>query len=241
MLLTKGYLIKDKYKTKEYEEYTMELLPKERLNEVIDLQLKVYDGIDNKEILYLDSYDEMYEDMKNGAKVIGVLNSQGKLISYRYIGFPGNDSRNLGYDINLPKKELDSVVHLETTVVDPIYRGNNLQSLTLEIAKDLVSEEGYKHLLCTVSPYNFYSLYNVMKNGLKIKKIKIKYGKSNENDGLLRFILHRDLMHPYTNPIDLVVSKWANLDKQRELIENGYIGYEIFKDTRKLNYIKFQS
>lgn len=239
-MITKGYLIKDKYKAKELEEYTIELLPKEKLNEVIDLQLKVYDGIDNKEILYLDTYDEMYEDMKNGAKVIGVLNSKGKLISYRYIGFPGKDSRNLGYDINLPKKELESVVHLETTVVDPIYRGNNLQSATLEIATDITLKNGYKHILCTVSPYNFYSLYNVMKNGLKIKKIKKKYGKSDEDEGLLRFILHRDLMNPYSHPIDLVVSKWANLDKQIELIENGYVGFELFKDTRLLNYIKFE-
>jgi ribosomal protein S18 acetylase RimI-like enzyme len=183
----------------------------------------------------------MYEDLKNGAKVIGVRNNRGKLISYRYIGFPGKDSRNLGYDINLPKDELDSVVHLETTVVKPIYRGNNLQSLTLEIATELVKEEGYKHLLCTVSPYNFFSLYNVMKNGLKIKKLKKKYARTENEEGMWRFILHRDLKNPYSNPVDLVVSKWANLEKQKELIEDGYIGFEIFKDTRLLNYMKFEN
>ncbi|MBC8587197.1 hypothetical protein [Paratissierella segnis] len=241
MLLTTGYLIKDKYNTRKREEYTIELIPKANLNEVIDLQLEVYEGIDNKEILYLDSYDEMYEDLKNGAKVIGVRNNRGKLISYRYIGFPGKDSRNLGYDINLPKDELDSVVHLETTVVKPIYRGNNLQSLTLEIATELVKEEGYKHLLCTVSPYNFFSLYNVMKNGLKIKKLKKKYARTENEEGMWRFILHRDLKNPYSNPVDLVVSKWANLEKQKELIEDGYIGFEIFKDTRLLNYMKFEN
>lgn len=241
MILSKGFLVKDKYNTKQYEDFTMELLPKSRLNEVVDLQLKVYDGIDNKEILFLDTFDEMYDDMVSGAKIIGVLNSKNELISYRYIGFPGNDSRNLGYDIDLPKNELENVVHLETTVVDPLYRGNNLQSMTLEIAMDLVQDEGYNHLLCTVSPYNFFSLYNIMKNGLKIKKLKRKYGKTSEDEGLLRFILHRDLMHPYSNPVDLVVSRWGNLDKQKQLIENGYIGFEIFKDTKVLNYLKFQS
>lgn len=241
MLLTKEYLIKDKYNTNECEEYTTSLLTKDSLNEVIELQLLVYDGIDNKEILYLDSYEAMYEDLKNGAKIIGVRNSKGKLISYRYIGFPGKDSRNLGYDIHLPIDELDGVVHLETTVIEPIYRGNNLQSLTLGLATQLVKEEGYKHLLCTVSPYNFHSLYNVMKNGLKIKKLKKKYAKNPKEEGIWRFILHRDLNNPYSNPVDLVVSKWANLKKQMELIENGYIGYEIFKDTQLLNYIKFEN
>jgi hypothetical protein len=42
------------------------------------------------------------------------------------------------------------------------------------------------------------------------------------------------------NPVDLVISKWANLEMQRDLIEQGYIGYEINKDSQQLNYIKFE-
>ena len=241
MKLNKGNILKNKNTSMELEEYSMKILSKDRLSEVIELEQKVYEGLGNKDILYVDTYDEMLADMEQGAKIIGVLNSKDRIIAYRYMGFPGYDKRNMGFDINLPVDELDKVVHLETTVVDPVYRGNGLQDLTLQIATNLVKKDGYRHLLCTVSPYNFYSLYNVMKNGLKIKSLKKKYATSEAgNDGLWRFILHSDLERPLLNPIDAVISKWANLDLQRELIDNGYVGYEISKETRQLNYMKFE-
>ncbi|MDX9916993.1 MAG: hypothetical protein RBT15_03160 [Gudongella sp.] len=240
MIIGQGTLIKNKHDNVEIEEYKMKILDERWLNEVIDLQMHVYDNLPNKDVLYVDSYDDMLSDMEDGAKIIGVLNSKKRLVAYRYIAFPGKDSRNLGYDIDMPVDQLDSVVHLETTVVDPLYRGNSLQSLTLQAASKIVREDGYRHLLCTVSPYNFYSLYNIMMNGLKIKSLKRKYGSEESGDeGLWRFILHSDMEKRLFNPVDLVVSKWANLDKQRELIENGYVGYEIMKDTKQLNYIKF--
>ncbi|MDY0236168.1 MAG: GNAT family N-acetyltransferase [Gudongella sp.] len=242
MLLNKGHVIKNKHENMELEEYRMELLGKDRLREVIELQQHVYDKLPNKDVLYMDSYYEMLEDMDSGAKIIGVQNENNRIIAYRYIGFPGKNKRNLGYDINLAEEEMDKVVHLETTVVDPLYRGNNLQSLTLEAAKQMVMKDGYEHFLCTVSPHNFYSLYNIMKNGLMIKALKKKYGSTEVgDDGLWRFILHSDIKkQSILNPIDLVLSKWANLDMQKDLINQGYIGYELNKDSRVLNYIKFE-
>lgn len=238
MVLANGKLIKDKHGNMELEDYNMKLLGRDRLREVIDLQQHVYDNLPNKEVLYMDSYEDMLSDMESGAKIIGVLNSKNRIIAYRYIAFPGVNKRNLGYDISLDEDQLNKVVHLETTVVDPKYRGNSLQSLTLEAAQGLSKKEGYNHFMCTVSPYNFFSLYNIMKNGLKIKALKKKYG-TDEEEGLWRFILHSDLNKKSLNPIDLVISKWANLDMQKELIDQGYIGYEIIKDTKQLNYVKF--
>jgi ribosomal protein S18 acetylase RimI-like enzyme len=242
MLLNKGQVLKNKHENMELEEYKMELLGKDRLREVIELQQHVYDKLPNKDVLYMDSYYEMLEDMDAGAKIIGVQNEKNRIIAYRYIAFPGKTKRNLGYDINLFEEEMNKVVHLETTVVDPNYRGNNLQSLTLEAAKKIVLADGYEHFLCTVSPHNFYSLYNIMKSGLMIKALKKKYGSAEAgDDGLWRFILHSDIKkQSILNPVDLVISKWANLDKQKELIDQGYIGSELCKDNRVLNYIKFE-
>ncbi|MGM0395642.1 MAG: hypothetical protein ACQEP4_01140 [Bacillota bacterium] len=241
MVLGKGSLMKNKHTRMELEEYKMKLLGKDRLREVIDLQQHVYDNLPNKDVLYIDSYEDMLSDMEEGAKVIGVLNSRDRVIAYRYIAFPGMDDRNMGYDIGLNPEELDRVVHLETTVVDPKYRGNDLQNLTLVAAKKMVQEENYQHFLCTVSPYNFFSLYNIMKNGLKIKALKKKYGSSEDGDeGLWRFILHSDMKKQILNPVDLVISTWANLEMQRDLIEQGYIGHEIHKESQQLNYAKFE-
>ena len=132
MVLGKGVLVKNKHKEDmQLEEYKMKLIDKNRLREVVELQQYVYENLPNKEVLYIDSYEDMLGDLENGAKIIGVLNSKDRLIAYRYISFPREEKRNLGYDINLPKEDLKKVVHLETTVVDPLYRGNVLQLVTL--------------------------------------------------------------------------------------------------------------
>lgn len=240
MILQRGYLTKNKNTEKTIEEYRMELIAKDRLDQVTKLQYKVYEGLNNKSILFMDSYKDMMEDLENGAKIIGVLNSKDELISYRYIGFPGDSPTNLGNDINLDKKDFDKVVQLETTVVDPAYRGNRLQYITLQVATELTRKQGYHHQICTVSPQNFYSLYNIMKSGLKIKVLKRKYGSTKDNDdGLWRFILHRDLNEKFSSPIDGIMTKFGDYERQQNLIENGYIGYEIVKDTQSVNFMKF--
>ena len=90
MLLNKGLLMKNKHANMQLEEYKMELLGKDRLREVIELQQRVYDKLPNKDVLYMDSYYEMLEDMEAGAKVIGVQNEENRIIAYRYIAFPGD-------------------------------------------------------------------------------------------------------------------------------------------------------
>ncbi|MDF2890935.1 MAG: hypothetical protein K0R80_1302 [Clostridia bacterium] len=225
----------------EQEGYEMRLIVERELEEVVALQGLVYSKLPNKQVLYMDSYDEMLTDMNLGAKIVGVFNQNQELIAYRYVGFPGYDDKNLGYDINLPHKELGKVVHLETTVVHPDYRGNGLQSLTLQQMIPVVKEMGYKHMLCTVSPQNYFSLFNIMKNGLKIKALKRKYGDENTGkEGLWRFILHRNL-EPVSllNPRELLKTSISDLEKQEKLIKEGFIGYWLFTESKELSYVRF--
>ncbi len=241
LLLDKGKMAKCVKDSKVIENYTMRLTSVDELRAVAELQAYVYEQLPNKQVLYMDSYEEMLKDIESGAKIIGVFNETDELIAYRHIGFPGKDVRNLGYDITMPEIELEKVVHLETTVVHPDYRGNGLQSLTLQHAVSMVKVLGYRHLLCTVSPQNLFSLYNIMKNGLKIKALKRKYGTDEmKSDGLWRFILHRDLeMSAYRSPIEFFTSKLNDLEEQKDLIENGYIGYWMLMEKRMLNYVRF--
>lgn len=242
MILKNGIIKKHVGDIIKPEEYTMRLIDERELEEVVKLQQVVYDKLPNKQVLYIDTYDEMLADMKLGAKIIGVFNEEDKVIAYRYVGFPGLDDKNLGNDIHLPKNELDRVVHLETTVVHPDYRGNGLQSLTLEQMIPVVKELGYKHLLCTVSPQNYFSLFNIMKNGLKIKALKKKYEDIEKGkEGLWRFILHRNL-EPVSllNPRELLKTSIADLEKQKRLISEGFIGYWLFTESKELSYVRFE-
>lgn len=242
MVLATGQLTKHVGERTEQDRYVMRLLTIDELKAAVALQKYVYEQLPNKQVLYMDSYEEMLEDMKNGAKLIGVHNKAGELIAYRYIGFPGEASRNLGNDINMPAEELSKVAHLETTVVHPDYRGNSLQSLTLKQAVPLIKESGYTHLLCTVSPQNFYSLYNIIRNGLRIKALKKKYGTDKEGkDGMWRFILHRDLKKVKARKTDsLMRIPLGDLEKQKKLINEGFVGLWLSKESKLLNYVRFE-
>jgi len=105
-ILKTGQLIKHTDGKTEKDQYVMRLISIEELGDVVALEKYVYDLLPNKQVLCMDSYEEMLDDMKRGAKVIGVFNEAKDLIAYRYIGFPGNNPKNLGNDINLPEQEL---------------------------------------------------------------------------------------------------------------------------------------
>src|SRR5699024_1882774 len=137
-------------------------------------------------------------------------------------------------DINLNKNELLKVAHLETTVVHPDYRGNNLQHRLGTIMIDLATQKGLTQLTCTVSPLNYYSLRNNMNNGLKIKALKPKYG------GMLRYILHKKLNTDtdYGKKLDTINIFMEDIEEQIRLLKNGYIGFELHED-RTIDYIKF--
>lgn len=241
-ILRTGQLIKRTEDRTEKDEFTMRLVGTDELREVVTLEKMVYEKLPNKQVLCTDTYEEMYEDMKTGAKILGVFNGKGELIAYRYVGFPGCTDRNLGNDIHMAKGDLNKVVHLETTVVHPDYRGNELQSLTLQQIIPVVKDLGYRHLLCTVSPQNIFSLFNIMKNGLKIKALKKKYGKAPDgSDGLLRFILHKDLEpNGILKANKLFKIDVNNLEEQEKFINNGFIGYWLFKESKELNYVLFE-
>jgi GNAT superfamily N-acetyltransferase len=184
----------------------------------------------------------MLSDMQNGAKILGVFNREKEMIAYRYIGFPGAAEKNLGKDIKLPEEELTRVAHLEATVVRPDYRGNSLQSITLQQAIPFIREEGYNHVLCTVSPQNVYSLFNIIKNGLRIKALKKKYGTDKDGkDGMWRFILHRNLNPVAVMRANRLLSIPLNdLEQQKKMIDKGFVGLWLFKESKLLNYVSFE-
>ena len=122
-------------------------------------------------------------------------------------------------------------------MVHPDYRGNNLQSITLNKALPLISEMGYIHIFSTVSPQNIYSLYNIMKNGLNIKSLKRKYITKENSEGLWRFILHRNLKEsPIYLPNNMKSLEIHSYEEQEYLISKGYIGHKLCRDNMLIDY-----
>lgn len=215
-----------KKKTKDgYERklYHMELIGENYLPEIIELQDVVVNNLNMSEIFQSDSEEFFKYELRKGGKIIGVF-SEKKLIAYRFITVPKTDSMNLGIDLALPKKELERVGHLETTIVHPDYRGNGLQRKTLYYALEIFNEMNCNHICSTISPKNYHSLRNVMSGGLVIKKLKEKYG------GKMRYILHRDLKQTPRKEYDKIIDI-DNVEtvKRERILEQGFVGYQALK------------
>lgn len=101
--------------------------------------------------------------------------------------FPGLDDYNYGHDLGFSEAELLRVIHMDTAVVHPDYRGNKLQQrLMTVIEEELQRRYPGAILLTTVHPENLYSLCNVKSLGYTVQKRLAKYGSE-------RYILRKDL------------------------------------------------
>lgn len=241
MILATGKLIRDKHGESIIEKYTARLVSYETLADIIYLMQRVYDSLPIKEVLFMDSYEDIYSDLNKGAKIIGVYGETNQLIAFRYVSFPGNEDKNLGNDLGLPKDVFYKICQLETTVVDVPYRGNDIQSMTLGLMIPIIRKDGYEHMVCTISPYNYYSVNNIMKHGLKVKALKKKYSsEENDSDGFWRYILHGRIGEEFNfKIIDQINVGMTDIEVQRDLLKKGYMGFELDKEKEYLKYVKF--
>lgn len=221
---------------KSREDFKVLQLGPEYIEQVVAMQEKVHSNMSHKSWFVLDSGDEIKAMLDGGGTLFGAMNKRGELIAARYISVPGDSPSNLANDIKLDIP-LDQVVNLESTVVDPAYRGNRLQGIMTSVAINHIERRGYRHLFCTVAPQNIYSLYNVMASGLKIRALKKKYGTT-EEDGVWRFILHRDLLDGEPSWLKRLEIASQDFDLQKLLIHKGFFGDSVSRKTNTIVYAR---
>ena len=224
--------------TKKSMDFYAKYVEASELEIVLALQEYIYERIPNKEIFVKDTVEDFLEAFENNGRIFGIYTNEGRLIAYRFITVPGESSKNMGNDLYLPHSEFHKVVHLETTVVHPDFRGMGLQRLTLDYAIKWTIANGYRYLFCTVSPYNPVSLYNIMSGGLKIKALKMKYG-NDEHPGYLRYVLFRDLSVSCAEcwP-EFTMMPILDIEGQQKMIDKGYTGHHYLKNTQSIAYAK---
>jgi len=100
----------------------------------------------------------------------------GQIVGSFLFRYPGEAADNLGRDIGLPEQELCRVVHMESAVVLPQYRGRHLQSQMLQYGEQLIDKSRYIYFMTTVSPDNPASYLTFERAGYRIAATKEKYG-----------------------------------------------------------------
>lgn len=213
--------------------YEMRMLEKSDIENMVELQNLVAAGLKNPQTFVVDSKEFILTQVLDDGmgRAIGVF-AEGRLVAFRTITFSGNDEYHLGRELNIPEDELDYVVHLEATVVHPEFRGNRLQAKMMTHTFDIIDKLGYYHVCCTIHPFNYPSLKNVMDSGLAIEALDRRVGSY---EGKWRFLLHRDMRQndaqQYKNCIEI---ENGRIRQQQELLDKGYVGFLLIRD----NYAK---
>lgn len=152
----------------------------------------------NKTVEYMENPDWFYEGEKEFLTIclkedettgfaVTARTKEGVLAGCFMVEIPGLAEYNLGNDLGFTKEQLLDSAHMDTAIVDPLYRGHGLQGRMMKVCEEEMKKRGIHYLLATVHPDNPYSLSNVQKLGYQIRKTKEKYG------GSIRHILCKEI------------------------------------------------
>lgn len=217
--------------------FAIEQLFLEDLEEVTALQQRVVEHLKDEK-LYVPSSVEDFEAILGGEGFAVGAKYNGSLVGFFMAFFPGHSSKNLGLDIGLEKEVLDEVAHLECVVVDPKYRGHQLQQKMGDILIQNLKNQGkVRYLMATVSPYNPYSLSNLLSMGLFVIGLKEKYHH------VLRYILLKDIKdNKVIANQEMITLSGEAISEQRLLLEKGYVGKSLDRIQNEIwiHYVKAQ-
>jgi hypothetical protein len=148
------------------------------LSELRDFQQTAYEKMTDKALYSPITVDMIRAVLGEKGLTLGLM-VRGKMVGFICFYFPGDDMENLGRDAGLSDQELANVVHWERCLIDPEFRGNNMQfrlgELLVSAAKDL--DRKYRYMCATVSPKNYPSLHQLFEQqNMVAVKLKIKYG-----------------------------------------------------------------
>lgn len=157
----------------------------DELDEIIALQNRVYEHIDNKDTFVLTTAEELSESLVQDV-CLGVYDGSG-LIAFTLMVVNRLTSRNLGSSLGYEQPKCLKCVTNDTTFVDQGFKGYGMQrhllKMKLAVALKLEADE----MLATVSPENTVSLSNLLSEGFEIASEKNMYG------GFKRYIMKKEI------------------------------------------------
>ncbi len=143
---------------------------------IYDMMLKVEADLPDKTLFVRDDLEEVEKLVGQSGFGVVACDHAGELAGSFLFKYPGLVEDNLGRDVGLTKAQLEQVVHMESVVVLPEYRGNHLQGRMLRFGEALISKSKYHIFLATVSPNNPASYLTFENNGYELVMTKEKYG-----------------------------------------------------------------
>lgn len=220
-------IIQDRNKNRK--ELNWRWLAPEDMDAIRHLEDRIEEAMEDPTLYVREKEAYILTAMKIGAGCIGGF-VDGQLVALRFVSYP--QEYNLGEGI-IAKEHLDSVLHMETMIVDPDYRGNGLQVKSFYYMLAHLPEE-VKFLFSTVSPYNLPSLKSVFKYGSVMVDVRFMYSTDEEPDGVLRYVAVRGLVQELDEK--KVIVPREDYQKQQAYFQKGYVATGLLNDQQ----VRFQ-
>lgn len=207
---------------------TIKPLERKELPDMLVLQHSVCEALEDQTILQALTIEEFEFIFAGNGLMVGAY-AEGELIAFRALLAPPIDEEHLGYDIGLTEDMLPRVIYQEISVVHPAYRGNRLQQKMGDVVMRQLPllERQFRFVRATVAPGNLASLKDKLAQGMEIHALKEKYGD------WLRYILVKDLEAPRKPGGERVLVEIENLDRQKQLLADGFVGVGIEERERR--------
>lgn len=170
-------------KSGETEEFLIRRCTEADLSDIMDLQLKVYNGLCDPGLYAIVGEEDIAESLREDY-CYGTYH-EGKMIAFTMMIANRVSHRNYGTYVGYPDERLPDCVSLEITIVDSDYRGFGLQRLFVNIREEEALRHGAKESFVTIAPNNTFSLNNLLKSGYEIIETRPLY------EGAVRHILRK--------------------------------------------------
>ena len=208
--------------------YVGKIIGSDRADEVMALARRVTGQIEDKTTFRPLGREELETFFGDRGRVLGIL-AEGRLIAYGLLAFPGLSGDNIGRLLALPEKSLQAVAQLESSAVDPDWRGNGLQDLVIRHRMRFALDMEFSQAMGHVSPNNPISLVNVLRCGLGIRAL------AERRPGYPRFICHCDQSRPVGPYLDHQSRTLEDLGAIAELLREGFHGIAFDPTTGQLH------
>jgi GNAT superfamily N-acetyltransferase len=150
------------------------------LQKIRALMVDVISRLPFQDLFEMDDEDYFIELIYGKGEVYGAF-TNGKLVAYSVLAFPGISESNLGAKFGVPETELPFVAVLDSTVVHEAVRGIGLQRFFHELREKCAKEKGCLYLYSTVHPQNHTSINNLEAAGFTLQFTQPMYGGKNRH------------------------------------------------------------
>lgn len=187
-------------------------------DDVMALNSRVYNEVGDDDIYASDNAIE--RNLSGEGFALGVR-AAGKLVAMCVFSWVIGDMVKVMEGTYLDDWPLESFAMRDIVVVDKNYRGNGLHRMLIEASGSFLPSKR-RYVVSTVSPRNWASLRNVLREGYYVVACKKLYGGHN------RFITWQDLDDPMiiSRPLPMEIPG-KDIACHRQALAMGAVGYEL--------------